>query len=80
MLTAEQVPSPNVAEDHQSANARAMAHNGAALLLPESQLSPQELQYVVTTLLGKSIPPSYLRLCVVYVKGGLKYPGHPLIR
>ena len=32
------VPSPNVAEDHQTANARSLADNGAAILLPEKQL------------------------------------------
>ena len=32
------VPSPNVAEDHQTKNAKSMADHGAALLLPESQL------------------------------------------
>lgn len=32
------VPSPNVAEDHQTANARSLADNAAAVLLPESQL------------------------------------------
>ncbi len=33
------VPSPNVAEDHQTHNARAYADKGAAILLPESNLS-----------------------------------------
>lgn len=32
------VPSPNVAEDHQTHNARAYADNAAAILLPETQL------------------------------------------
>lgn len=31
------VPSPNVAEDHQTKNARALADRGAALLVPDSQ-------------------------------------------
>lgn len=33
------VPSPNVAEDHQTRNARSMSDAGAAALLPESQMS-----------------------------------------
>ena len=33
------VPSPNVAEDHQTHNARAFERAGAAVLLPETQLS-----------------------------------------
>ena len=33
------VPSPNVAEDHQTKNARAFANKGAAILLPETQLN-----------------------------------------
>jgi UDP-N-acetylglucosamine--N-acetylmuramyl-(pentapeptide) pyrophosphoryl-undecaprenol N-acetylglucosamine transferase len=32
------VPSPNVAEDHQTHNARSMANSGAAVLLPESEI------------------------------------------
>ena len=32
------VPSPNVAEDHQTQNARSMVDSGAAKLLPESEL------------------------------------------
>jgi UDP-N-acetylglucosamine--N-acetylmuramyl-(pentapeptide) pyrophosphoryl-undecaprenol N-acetylglucosamine transferase len=32
------VPSPNVAEDHQTKNAKSMVAAGAALMLPESQL------------------------------------------
>ena len=31
------VPSPNVAEDHQTKNARALADKGAALLIPDSE-------------------------------------------
>lgn len=33
------VPSPNVAEDHQTHNARSMSNSGAAVLLPESELA-----------------------------------------
>ncbi len=33
------IPSPNVAEDHQTKNARAMERGGAAVLLPESQMA-----------------------------------------
>lgn len=32
------VPSPNVAEDHQTLNARSMVNSGAAVLLPETEL------------------------------------------
>ena len=32
------VPSPNVAEDHQTKNAQSMAHAGAAMLAPEADL------------------------------------------
>jgi UDP-N-acetylglucosamine--N-acetylmuramyl-(pentapeptide) pyrophosphoryl-undecaprenol N-acetylglucosamine transferase len=31
------VPSPNVAEDHQTRNAEALSGNGAAILIPDSQ-------------------------------------------
>lgn len=45
------VPSPNVAEDHQTKNARSMARGGAAVLLPEKELS-EKLVATVQELLG----------------------------
>lgn len=45
------VPSPNVAEDHQTSNARSMADAGAAVLLPETKLAAR-LTEEVKTLLG----------------------------
>jgi UDP-N-acetylglucosamine--N-acetylmuramyl-(pentapeptide) pyrophosphoryl-undecaprenol N-acetylglucosamine transferase len=47
------VPSPNVAEDHQTKNALALVQQGAAILLPETDLEqlPQVLQ--AATELGK---------------------------
>lgn len=44
------VPSPNVAEDHQTHNAQALSSRGAALLVPDTQahdiLVPEALQWV----------------------------------
>jgi UDP-N-acetylglucosamine--N-acetylmuramyl-(pentapeptide) pyrophosphoryl-undecaprenol N-acetylglucosamine transferase len=37
------VPFPHAVDDHQTANARFLAEAGAALLLPQSELSPQRL-------------------------------------
>ena len=45
------VPSPNVAEDHQTKNARSMSEGGAAELLPEVHLDEQ-LEGVVDALLA----------------------------
>ncbi|MGI9174351.1 MAG: undecaprenyldiphospho-muramoylpentapeptide beta-N-acetylglucosaminyltransferase [Rhodothermales bacterium] len=45
------VPSPNVAEDHQTNNARSMADAGAAVLLPESEMS-EKLPETVASLLA----------------------------
>ncbi len=45
------VPSPNVAEDHQTKNARSMEHAGAALLLPEAALRDR-LPHEVESLMG----------------------------
>jgi UDP-N-acetylglucosamine--N-acetylmuramyl-(pentapeptide) pyrophosphoryl-undecaprenol N-acetylglucosamine transferase len=43
-------PSPNVAEDHQTKNARALSDNGAAVLLPDSvaeeQLVPTAIKWI----------------------------------
>jgi len=33
------IPSPNVAEDHQTHNARALSDKGAAVLIPERELT-----------------------------------------
>jgi UDP-N-acetylglucosamine--N-acetylmuramyl-(pentapeptide) pyrophosphoryl-undecaprenol N-acetylglucosamine transferase len=46
------VPLPTAAADHQTFNARALADSGAAVLLPERDLSPESLANVVTGLLG----------------------------
>ena len=40
------VPSPNVTADHQTKNARALADNGAAILLPEPKLNAEFLPTV----------------------------------
>lgn len=45
------VPSPNVAEDHQTRNARSMSDAGAAALLPESRLR-QDLVSTVDALMA----------------------------
>jgi len=37
------VPFPHAVDDHQSANARFLSERGAALLLPQSELTPQKL-------------------------------------
>lgn len=45
------VPSPNVANDHQTANAKALAQRNAAVLIPERELQNGELTAAVTDLL-----------------------------
>ena len=37
------VPFPHAVDDHQTHNARFLADQGAALLLPQSQLTPERL-------------------------------------
>ena len=46
------VPLPTAAADHQTYNARAMADAGAAIHLPESDLTPDSLARTVTGLVG----------------------------
>jgi UDP-N-acetylglucosamine--N-acetylmuramyl-(pentapeptide) pyrophosphoryl-undecaprenol N-acetylglucosamine transferase len=46
------VPLPAAAADHQSYNARALADAGAAVLLPEGELTPESLAAAVSGLLG----------------------------
>lgn len=45
------VPFPYAADDHQTVNARALADKGAAILLPESELSPERLAREIVGLL-----------------------------
>lgn len=46
------IPLPTAAADHQSRNAAALAAGGAALHLPESQMTPETLAEHVKSLLG----------------------------
>jgi UDP-N-acetylglucosamine--N-acetylmuramyl-(pentapeptide) pyrophosphoryl-undecaprenol N-acetylglucosamine transferase len=45
------VPYPHAAGDHQSANARALAHRGAALMLPQSELTAENIARIAGDLL-----------------------------
>ena len=44
------MPFPHAVDDHQTANARFLADQGAALLLPQSQLDPQKLASLLRSL------------------------------
>lgn len=44
------VPSPNVAEDHQTQNAKSLVDAGAAVLLPEPKLASDLVETIETTL------------------------------
>ena len=44
------VPFPFAVDDHQTANARFLADQGAAILLPQSQVSPQKLAETIRSL------------------------------
>ena len=44
------VPFPHAVDDHQTANARFLAERGAAILLPQGELSPRRLADLITSL------------------------------
>jgi len=44
------VPFPHAVDDHQTANARFLADAGAAILLPQSALTPQRLAELLRSL------------------------------
>ncbi|MDX9708265.1 MAG: undecaprenyldiphospho-muramoylpentapeptide beta-N-acetylglucosaminyltransferase [Trichloromonas sp.] len=46
------IPYPHAAADHQTANAQALAARGAALMLPQSEMTPEVLAQLVGDLLG----------------------------
>ncbi|MBK6847177.1 MAG: undecaprenyldiphospho-muramoylpentapeptide beta-N-acetylglucosaminyltransferase [Proteobacteria bacterium] len=51
-LPAVLVPYPHAADDHQTANAAELAQAGAAVLLPQAQLSPERLATLLAELLN----------------------------
>ena len=44
------VPFPFAVDDHQTANARFLAERGAAILLPQSELTPEKLAALIRSL------------------------------
>jgi UDP-N-acetylglucosamine--N-acetylmuramyl-(pentapeptide) pyrophosphoryl-undecaprenol N-acetylglucosamine transferase len=44
------VPFPHAVDDHQAANARFLAGHGAAVLLPQAELSPPRLADLIASL------------------------------
>lgn len=48
------IPSPNVTNDHQAKNARALSEKGAAVMLPEKDCTPQVLMEQINLLLNDS--------------------------
>jgi UDP-N-acetylglucosamine--N-acetylmuramyl-(pentapeptide) pyrophosphoryl-undecaprenol N-acetylglucosamine transferase len=46
------IPYPHATADHQASNARWMADAGAAVVVPDAELTPQRLRAVVDALLG----------------------------
>jgi UDP-N-acetylglucosamine--N-acetylmuramyl-(pentapeptide) pyrophosphoryl-undecaprenol N-acetylglucosamine transferase len=44
------VPFPHAVDDHQTANARFLAERGAAILLPQAELTPQALAELIGSL------------------------------
>jgi UDP-N-acetylglucosamine--N-acetylmuramyl-(pentapeptide) pyrophosphoryl-undecaprenol N-acetylglucosamine transferase len=46
------IPSPNVTADHQTANARHLEAAGAAIVIPDAELTPERLDAEVRALLA----------------------------
>lgn len=59
------IPFPFAADDHQTKNAQALAANGAAVVLPEKELTPERLAQTVRELLNE---PARLRQMSVKAK------------
>ncbi len=49
------VPFPHAVDDHQTANARFLAEHGAAILLPQAELTPQRLSQLIAGLDRKAL-------------------------
>jgi UDP-N-acetylglucosamine--N-acetylmuramyl-(pentapeptide) pyrophosphoryl-undecaprenol N-acetylglucosamine transferase len=52
-LPAVLIPYPHAAANHQEANARWMAEHGAAIVLPDAELTPERLRTETDALLGR---------------------------
>ncbi len=52
------VPSPNVAEDHQTKNANALVENGAAILVPDKEAPDRMIQEALQLLENKDVRKS----------------------
>ena len=73
------IPSPNVTDNHQEKNARALERQGGAIVIPESECTPQRLYHEIADLLADkarydamsralyamAVPDSAERLCNV---------------
>jgi undecaprenyldiphospho-muramoylpentapeptide beta-N-acetylglucosaminyltransferase len=70
-LPAVLVPLPGAPGDHQTANARAFREAGAAVLVPDGELTPARLEAELETLIGD--PP--LRLNMAAAARGLAHPN-----
>ena len=63
------IPSPNVTDDHQTKNAKALADHGAAVLLPEAECTPKRLMAEIQKLLDsedsrKEMKQALHKICV----------------
>ena len=63
------IPSPNVTDNHQEKNARALSDNGAAMLILEKDCTAQALMDAITSMLGdkegqEKMTAALQRLCV----------------
>ena len=79
------IPSPNVTDNHQEKNARALERNGAAVVILEGECTAQRLMEEITALIGDkqrssamskalysmAVPDSAERLCDIIEKLGI---------
>jgi UDP-N-acetylglucosamine--N-acetylmuramyl-(pentapeptide) pyrophosphoryl-undecaprenol N-acetylglucosamine transferase len=49
------IPSPNVTDNHQEKNARALERQGGAVVIPENECTPQRLYSEITALLADKV-------------------------
>ncbi len=66
------IPSPNVAENHQYHNAMSMVEAGAAVLIPEEELTPNRLAETIETLSAEKIAEMSLAAKSLHVADSLQ--------
>jgi len=72
------VPFPQAADDHQTTNAKDLVDGGAALLLPQAELTPERAAADIASILDDDDKQQHMRACAKRL--GKLYAGDVIVR